>query len=145
MIPFLAFLIYPQDYWANLQFISKVGWILAAALVGLFWGGVQGLASGSIVGAFDVLWSTKPISTWRFIFAGFSGLVYSLFGVLFSSSGLLSPHTGSDFMSGLFFRDFARRGASWVFPCRENGFRSRLRGKFETSCSLDWSLSRRFT
>jgi hypothetical protein len=68
--------------------------MIAGALLGLFWGGLQGIAIGLHMGFTDALWKGKSHPKWRLFFAGLAGLTYSIIYIILSLSGGFSPDVG---------------------------------------------------
>jgi class 3 adenylate cyclase len=114
----LAGLVNPVAIEANRQFISVSAWILSGAIVGLLWGGLQGVASGFTVQAADVFWPSKYSGAWRFVAGGLAGMVFSALMILFASAGLISPAAGPQVYVPVFLvYGFLQGGAlSWVIP-----------------------------
>jgi DNA-binding SARP family transcriptional activator len=78
----------PEEYLEILEFMSMPAWILSGALGFLFIGGLQGLASGFLIGCVDGIWNERAKMLWRFIFGAISGLASSLVLISFTSAGI---------------------------------------------------------
>ena len=67
--------------------------MIAGALLGLFWGGLQGIATGLNLGVADAMWKGKSHPMWRLFFGGLAGLTYSIIYIVLSISGGFSPES----------------------------------------------------
>jgi DNA-binding SARP family transcriptional activator len=107
--------------------------MIAGALLGLFWGGLQGIAIGLHMGLTDVLWRGTSHPKWRLFFAGLAGLTYSIIYILLSISGGFSPEAGPEIYIPLYllYGFFLGMALSLIVP--ELGLSSPTRRQIQRS------------
>jgi hypothetical protein len=117
-LPLLALLSNPAAFKQNLEFFSIGAWSLSGLIVGMVWGGLQGLASGFAVSCADLLTSGRHATSLRFIAGGIAGVVFSILMILFATTGLIGTTTGpAVYILVFFLYGFLQGGAlSRVIP-----------------------------
>jgi hypothetical protein len=88
---FPATVLNPDFFDETVELMPIAMTMIAGALLGLFWGGLQGIAIGLHMGLTDVMWKGRSHPRWRLFFAGLAGLTYSIIYILLSLSGGFSP------------------------------------------------------
>ena len=86
----------PDFFDATVELMPIAMTMIAGALLGLFWGGLQGIAIGLHMGLTDVMWTGRQHPKWRLFFAGMAGLTSSIIYILLSLSGGFSPEAGPE-------------------------------------------------
>ncbi len=87
----LAAVITPAGVRETLEFMPLAMWVLSAALLGLLWGGLQGLATGLGLGVADSVVRSRNQSRWRLAAGAAAGLVHTFFLIMLSATGGLTP------------------------------------------------------
>jgi hypothetical protein len=84
----------PGEFQETLQFVPLPIWVISNALMGFLWGGIQGAATGLLVGCVDAFARNFPKRKWRLGVAGATGLVHSAFLILLTVIGGFNPAVG---------------------------------------------------
>ena len=87
----LAALVTPVEVRQTLEFMPLAMWVFSAALLGLLWGGLQGLATGLCVGLADSVMRSRKAASWRLVAGAAAGLVHAFFLIMLSATGGLQP------------------------------------------------------
>lgn len=91
-----GYLINPEYYQETQEQIPFVMTLIAGALLGLFWGGLQGIAIGLHMGLADAFGKGKTHPRWRLFWGGMAGLTYSIIYIILSLSGGFQPEAGPE-------------------------------------------------
>ncbi len=75
----------------TLAFMGLAIWVFSSALLGLMWGGLQGMASGLFVGLADTVARSRKAPRWRIAAGAAAGLVHAFFLIMLSATGGLQP------------------------------------------------------
>lgn len=86
----------PEFFDETVELMPIAMTMIAGALLGLFWGGLQGIATGLNLGFTDAMWKGKSHPKLRLFFAGLAGLTYSMIYIILSLSGGFSPEAGPE-------------------------------------------------
>jgi len=84
-------LVNPVEVRQTLEFMPLAIWVFSAAVLGLLWGGLQGLATGLCVGLADSVIRSRRGSRWRLVAGAAAGLVHAFFLIMLSATGGLQP------------------------------------------------------
>jgi hypothetical protein len=87
----LGALVNPVGVRQTLEFMPLAIWVFSAALLGLLWGGLQGLATGLCVGLADSVMRSRKAARWRLVAGAAAGLVHAFFLIMLSATGGLQP------------------------------------------------------
>lgn len=80
------------DFFNQVEELMPIAMTLfAGTLLGLFWGGLQGIATGLHMGLTDALWKGTAHPRWRLFFGGLAGLTYSIIFIFMSLGGGFQP------------------------------------------------------
>ncbi len=91
MTPLLVALAMPDEFQAQLRFVSVSAWSFSGAMAGLVIGALQGSVSSFAVNLAESLWRGWLRERMRLVCGTLAGLAYGLHLIVFSLLGLLSP------------------------------------------------------
>ena len=91
--PFFIAISYPKEYQETLQLVTVPTWMIIGALGLLVIGALQGFSSGLAVGFADAVWKGSYRRYFRLLLGGISGLALSIYLVLFTKIGAITPIT----------------------------------------------------
>ena len=121
----------PDLFQASLEFTTLPIWLLSSAILGLFWGGIQGAVVGLNLGIADTVWQGKKRG--RLVWAGLAGLVYSFFYILLSLSGGFTPIVGPSIYIPIYVFDGLILGVALSLVVAELGSEKAVRTQFRRS------------
>ena len=90
--PFLLALADPAQFKETIEFLTVPAWMIISAMGLLILGLFQGLASGIFVGFADAVWGPHSRNNFRVILGSLSGLVMTLYLILFTSDRRYFTH-----------------------------------------------------
>lgn len=128
-----GYLINPEYYQETQEQIPFVMTLIAGALLGLFWGGLQGIAIGLHMGLADAFRKANTRSRWRLFWGGLAGLTYSIIYIILSISGGFQPEAGPEIYVPLYLLYGFSLGIALSFTIPYLGIYSSVRTQLRRS------------
>jgi DNA-binding SARP family transcriptional activator len=105
----------------TLEFMPLAIWVFSAALLGLMWGGLQGMATGLLVSVADTVARSRKAPRWRIAAGAAAGLVHAFFLIMLSATGGSNPALAAVYVPvDVLFGLLVGTMLVWVVPLPES-------------------------